>query len=186
MTNLIRSGRGRRVIALSALAVAGALALSACGDDGGDAGAVNPSADLEAGKTQFTAVCGGCHQLADAGSKGLIGPNLDDAFRGARTSGFKDSQFEGVTLRWIEIANQPMPRDLVTGQDAINVAAYVASVAGKDDTAAINPIQPWISEDVQVAMPSGFRKDPFGEQSTSVNPAGGVPQTEAPPSGENP
>lgn len=187
MTKLIRSGRGRRVIALSALAVAGALALSACGDDG-DSGTegVNPSADLEAGKTQFTAVCGGCHQLADAGSKGLIGPNLDDAFRGARWSGFPESQFEGVTLRWIEIANQPMPRDLVTGQDAINVAAYVASVAGEDETSAVNPIQPWVSEEVQVAMPSGFRKDPFGEQSTNVNPAGGVPQEEGQAGEENP
>ena len=36
--------------------------------------------DAAAGKTVFaSAGCGGCHTLADAGTNGSIGPNLDDA-----------------------------------------------------------------------------------------------------------
>lgn len=163
--------RGRRVLVVGALAAATAtLGLAGCGD-GGDSGAVSANANLEAGKQQFTAVCGGCHQLEDAGTQGNVGPNLDDAFRGSRQAGFKESQFEGVTLRWIQIANQPMPRDLVTGQDAIDVAAYVASVAGESDHSAVASLLPWVQEDVQTAQPSGFRKDRYGEQSKTINPA---------------
>jgi mono/diheme cytochrome c family protein len=122
----------RPVLALIAVGTA-AFGLAACQTTKGD------SADLEAGKTLFTGQCGYCHVLADAGSKGgqldnpaTDGPNLDDAFRGARWSGWKDSQFEGVVMRWIKTAQPPMPRDIVTGKDAENIAAYVASVAGKD------------------------------------------------------
>ena len=35
-----------------------------------------------------------------------------------------------------------MPRDLVTGQDAEDVAAYVATVAGLDDQSAVRPAPP--------------------------------------------
>jgi mono/diheme cytochrome c family protein len=35
--------------------------------------------DPVAGKTVFTANCGACHTLSDAGTSGAIGPNLDDA-----------------------------------------------------------------------------------------------------------
>ncbi|MEP7225287.1 MAG: cytochrome c, partial [Actinomycetota bacterium] len=31
------------------------------------------------GKSIFTASCGSCHTLADAGTEGAIGPNLDEA-----------------------------------------------------------------------------------------------------------
>jgi mono/diheme cytochrome c family protein len=35
--------------------------------------------DPEAGKAVFTANCGGCHTLEDAGTNGQVGPNLDQA-----------------------------------------------------------------------------------------------------------
>ena len=34
-------------------------------------------ADLAAGKSPFTATCGGCHTLKDAGTTGNVGPDLD-------------------------------------------------------------------------------------------------------------
>jgi mono/diheme cytochrome c family protein len=78
-------------------------------------------ADLAAGKTAFTATCGGCHALKDAGTNGQVGPDLDS--------------FGTLTVALVahQIANGggPMPPKLLTGQDAANVAAYVASVAGK-------------------------------------------------------
>jgi mono/diheme cytochrome c family protein len=78
-------------------------------------------ADLAAGKTAFTATCGGCHTLKDAGTNGKVGPDLDCL--APLTS-------ERVAK---QIANggQIMPPKLLTGKDATNTAAYVASVAGK-------------------------------------------------------
>ena len=121
-----QSRRSAARIGLVALCAA-AFTLAACG--GG-------TRDLANGKKQFAA-CGGCHTLADAGTKGTVGPNLDDAFRGARTDGFEKSSFEGVVRYWIdkpEQRSQPlMPADLVTGKNADDVAAYVAAVAGTAD-----------------------------------------------------
>ena len=78
-------------------------------------------ADLAAGKTAFTATCGGCHTLKDAGTTGKVGPDLDSL--APLTS-------ERVAK---QIANggQIMPPKLLTGKDAANTAAYVSSVAGK-------------------------------------------------------
>jgi plastocyanin len=125
---------------LAALGAAGAaLVLAACGSQ--------PAADVANGKEKFAA-CASCHALADAGAKGgpaLSGvpvPSLDDAFRGARQNGWKDSQIRGVVARWIREPAAPMPADLVTGQDVQDVAAYVASVAGKSQESEVRAITP--------------------------------------------
>ena len=39
--------------------------------------------DVVAGKRAFVQSCGGCHTLARAGTQGVAGPNLDEAFRRA-------------------------------------------------------------------------------------------------------
>ena len=124
----------RRGAAALALAVAG-LALAGCGSSG-------ESADLAAGEQTFKNLCSSCHTLEAAGTPPAhVGPSLDDSFRAARQVGMSDSQFKGVVHRWIEIAQQPMPRNLVTGADAENVAAYVASVAGKSPDSQPFPYQ---------------------------------------------
>jgi mono/diheme cytochrome c family protein len=122
--------RARR--AAAALAVGGGLLIAAgCGHD-------SMSGDAAAGKTQFANLCASCHTLADSGKPpSQIGPSLDDAFRASRQAGFNEQQFAGVVLRWITEAQQPMPRDLVKGQDAKDVAAYVASVAGRTPNSAV-------------------------------------------------
>ena len=87
---------------------------------------------MDNGKTQFANLCASCHTLAASGTPpSNIGPNLDDSFRASRQAGIEDSQFSGVVQRWITEAQKPMPRDLVTGQDAVDVAAYIA--AGRGD-----------------------------------------------------
>ncbi len=78
-------------------------------------------ADLAAGKSSFTATCGGCHTLKDAGTTGNVGPDLDS---------LAPLTAERVAKQ-IEKGGGPMPPKLLTGQDATNAAAYVASVAGK-------------------------------------------------------
>ena len=52
-----------------------ALALGGCGTRG-----YTSEGSQGAGKELFVKACGGCHTLADAGTAGTIGPNLDDAF----------------------------------------------------------------------------------------------------------
>jgi uncharacterized cupredoxin-like copper-binding protein len=104
--------------------------------------------DLVQGKKDFVARCGTCHTLARAGTKGTVGPDLDEAFRRPRQDGFKSSTFMGVVERQIENPNTngqtdpqtgkpltAMPAKIFTGQAARNVAAYVAQAAavpGKD------------------------------------------------------
>jgi mono/diheme cytochrome c family protein len=117
-----------------AISVGAALVLVAGCGQGGE--------DLANGKTQFSAACGGCHALEDAGTKGAIGPDLDDAFRGSRQQGFEQSSFQGLVHRWISFSQPPMPRNLVTGQDAEDVAAYVASVAGTSENSQPRVAQP--------------------------------------------
>jgi plastocyanin len=107
--------------------------------------------NLVNGKEKFVAECAQCHVLERAGATGVVGPNLDEAFQRARKDGFGESTFEGLVYAQIlNPAVNPqrdpvtgreasMPADLVTGEDAEDVAAYVASAAGKagEDTGAL-------------------------------------------------
>jgi cbb3-type cytochrome c oxidase subunit III len=109
--------------------LAAAAVLAGCGT-GGKATPL-AHADQDKGQKLFKSECGGCHTLAAAGTPGTTGPNLDDAFRGALEQGFEQSTVQNVVLDQIREASPPMPKNLVTGQDAEDVAAYVAAVAGK-------------------------------------------------------
>jgi cbb3-type cytochrome c oxidase subunit III len=108
------------------LALATALLAAGCGTGGLASGG-----DESQGKTLFLSKCAGCHTLAAAGSHGVQGPNLDDAFAYSRKQGFKEVTIEQVVRDQIELAVPPMPQNLVKGADADSVAAYVAAVAGK-------------------------------------------------------
>jgi mono/diheme cytochrome c family protein len=99
---------------------------------------LGPKANLDKGQQLFTQKCGSCHTLTGAGTNGDIGPNLDFAFKQARANGFDSDTIKGVVEYQIAHARPEspqqtdiyMPQNLVTGEDASNVAAYVASVAG--------------------------------------------------------
>src|SRR5947209_4534447 len=101
----------------------------------------HPTADLVRGKQLFIQKCGSCHTLGHAATKGSVGPNLDDAFRQDRVDGIKTTSIEGLISYWIQYPNGQgvMPARLFTGQDAQNVASYVASVAAipGQDTGAL-------------------------------------------------
>ena len=110
-----------------------AIAATGCGTTGlPEAG----SGDATQGRVLFKAKCGQCHTLADAGTRGVIGPNLDDAFRQSRADGLGDLTIQSVVRDQIAYpVEHPttgapgMPADIVTGEDADSVALYVASVA---------------------------------------------------------
>jgi len=66
--------------------------------------------------------CGSCHTLADAGTTGTVGPNLDD---------LKPS-FEAVQQQ-VTNGGGAMPsfKGQLAPQQIDDIAAYVSSVAGK-------------------------------------------------------
>jgi cbb3-type cytochrome c oxidase subunit III len=124
----------RHRFAIALVASAALLALAGCGSEGH----VEDPGNATAGKQMFVASCGSCHTLADAGTKGVIGPNLDDAFRSVRVEqGFDESTIRDVVRGQIAYptehppSGEPgMPANLVEGDDADAVASYVAAVAG--------------------------------------------------------
>ena len=97
--------------------------------------------NLVTGKKLFATNCASCHTLSHANSTGTVGPNLDDAFRQDRADGVKSTSIEGLVDYWIQWPNTQgvMPSMLLKGQDAQDVAAYVASVAAEpgQDTGAL-------------------------------------------------
>ncbi|MFL5827082.1 MAG: plastocyanin/azurin family copper-binding protein [Thermoleophilaceae bacterium] len=97
-------------------------------------GSRDSNPDLVNGKTLFVGkgTCGSCHSLAHANTKGTQGPNLDDAFATDRRDGIGQDTIEGVVEGQIAHPrrNSIMPAGLVKGDNARDVAAYVASVAG--------------------------------------------------------
>ena len=111
------------------LVLATALLAAGCGTGG-----ISKGGDATQGKQLFLDKCGGCHTLADAGTHGTQGPNLDDAFAPSLKQGIEQVTIEQVVRDQIELAVPPMPQDLVTGSNADAVAAYVASVVGKPST----------------------------------------------------
>ena len=128
-----RGSYGRVVIG----GVVSALVLSGCQLKGG-------GEDLVNGKQLFLQECAACHALERAGATGVTGPDLDAAFAQARKDGLGESTFRGVVEQQIINPNQnpqidpdtgdetQMPADLVTGDDARDVAAYVAQAVAKE------------------------------------------------------
>jgi mono/diheme cytochrome c family protein len=114
------------------LALALTLFAAGCGTGG-----ISEGGDVARGKALFIngesgkPSCGSCHALRDAGTRGIPNyPNLDDAFSSVRRQGMKESTIQQVVRDQIELANPPMPQNLVRGDDADAVAAYVAMCAG--------------------------------------------------------
>lgn len=117
----MRASRARHLAAATALAAL----LGAC--------AKQPAPDLANGKQLFTQRCGSCHVLKRADTGGTVGPDLDAAFAASRRSGLGVDTIEGVVRGTIAHprASSAMPPALVEDRDARDVAAYVASAAGR-------------------------------------------------------
>jgi mono/diheme cytochrome c family protein len=133
---MLRRAETRSVWRLAGLVACGLILLAL-----GGCAVKHPTSNLVAGKTLFNEKCQSCHTLRRAGASGTVGPNLDDAFRQDRRDGFKNKDIEGLVNYWIQYPNSAgvMPGMLLKGQDAQNVAAYVAAVAAMpgEDTGAL-------------------------------------------------
>jgi mono/diheme cytochrome c family protein len=85
------------------------------------------SAAEKHGRDLFVEDCGSCHTLDAAGTTGQLGPDLgdiplteEDVLAAIRTGGGRHSHGAGGRTG-------NMPRNLVTGQDAKDVAAFVSA-----------------------------------------------------------
>jgi plastocyanin len=148
--------------------------------------------NLVSGKQNFVAKCGSCHVLKRAGTTGVTGPNLDEAFQRARADGFGQSTFKGVVYRQIlqpartaqtdPKTGKPsaeMPAKLFTGEDAQDVAAYVATAVAKagEDPGQLGTVG--VKRSDEVAKAEG------GKLEIPADPSGGLAyqfgSAEAPP-----
>lgn len=140
------------------VAAVASAALVAVASAGCGTGGYTSSGSQGAGKEHFTQRCGTCHVLADAGTAGTIGPNLDNAFAQARADGMTSETFTQVVAGQIKFpitetstGAQGMPAvdetlpscdDVEEGQFCVDdqdqavsdVAVYVGSVAGTGAT----------------------------------------------------
>jgi cytochrome c oxidase subunit 1 len=138
--NLLQTARGRQrpdddrpvlrderqLVLMSGIALAFVIPLFAVGID--QRATVEPEAARAGaaaaggppGRSLFVQTCGGCHTLADAGSTGVTGPNLDQ---------LKPDVARVETA--IANGKGAMPAKLLTGTEARQVAGYVAEVAGR-------------------------------------------------------
>ncbi len=168
----------RRTLLRGAL---GACAIGAAALSAGCGGVADRGSNVVNGKQLFVEKCGSCHILNRAGTKGVTGPNLDQAFARARQDGFGSTTFQGIVHRQIE---QParraqvdpatnkelplMPANLVKGEDARDVAAYVADAAakgGKDQGALAS---------VGAAVAEGTAKAEGGKLEIPADPGGAL------------
>ena len=131
--------RVRRRPVLTAVAVA-LFVVFAAGCGSGSVGYSEGNGDRAHGKELFVKSCGSCHTLADAGTSGKIGPNLDYAFLQSRHDGLGESTFVQVVRGQIaypvvkpSTGAPGMPANILEGQDADDVASYVGAVAGVGD-----------------------------------------------------
>ena len=119
----VSSSHAFRAPLTAALVVASGFAVNACALTENES-----EVDTVAGKQLFVQKCGSCHTLNRASTKGTTGPNLDQAFQQALKDGMGRSGVRGAVRSQINsprIGSQ-MPADLVKGDQADQVAAYVA------------------------------------------------------------
>jgi cytochrome c6 len=121
----------RRLVLLAGLVVA----LAGCG--GGEEASPEPATvegevttqaepagqgDAENGKQIFMAQgCGSCHVLADAGTSGTVGPNLDETKPTVELAVDRVTNGSGV---------MPSFKDKLSEQEILDVATYVSESAG--------------------------------------------------------
>src|SRR4051812_41876729 len=84
----------------------------------------NAKPDVQRGRTLFIESCAACHNLDAANARGVTGPDLDKI-------GTVTPQRVESAIRIGGTGQLRMPARLLQGQNAKDVAAFVAAVAGK-------------------------------------------------------
>jgi mono/diheme cytochrome c family protein len=110
--------------------------------DGDSANAEPVPAELKGGQTLFETNCGTCHTLYAAGTDGNFGPDLDELLAPSGppegpTAKQTIEATEGRVLNAVEAGVDSstttgrMPAGILSGEQAEEVAAFVAATAGE-------------------------------------------------------
>jgi mono/diheme cytochrome c family protein len=100
--------------------------------EGGDeAAAVAVKSYDEGGRELFVNNCASCHTLAAAGADGVVGPNLDDLLAPGGTGSFESSYGRAINAVTCGFGGGRMPAAILQGENAEDVAAFVAAYAGQ-------------------------------------------------------
>ena len=121
----------------TALAVAVSVGLLACGF-GEEKISVSKDEPEYSGAVVFSTHCSGCHTLSAAGTQGTgnrgertQGPNLDQ-----RTETYEDALF---AIQNGGFSGAIMPQNIVVGEEAEEVARFVAKYAGSESEESPRP-----------------------------------------------
>jgi mono/diheme cytochrome c family protein len=127
-----------RVRALSVTATAALITLSVAACGGKESISVSEDSPDYAGAQLFATHCSGCHTLSAAGTQGTgnrgqrtQGPNLDQ-----RTESYEDALF---AIRNGGFSGAIMPQNIVVGEEAEQVARFVAKYAGRQAQTTVTP-----------------------------------------------
>ena len=124
---------GRRRIAIAAALVVAAVGAVACGSQGISSQIRSQPANVQRGAVLFSQRCSGCHTLNVVGAQGTTnnvrerervdGPNFNTRHETADNVlyAIRNGGFSGAI----------MPENIVVGQDANDVAAFLSKYAGR-------------------------------------------------------
>jgi mono/diheme cytochrome c family protein len=99
--------------------------------EGSESASESAPSGLQEAKELFLTNCGACHTLAEAGTDGVIGPDLDDLLAPPSASPPDPATVRPRVLSAIlEGREGRMPKGILTGQQAEEVASYVSQVVG--------------------------------------------------------
>lgn len=93
-------------------------------------GGVDLNASQTAGREIFAKDCATCHTLQASNAVGKVGPNLDNLIGALPGPKQKEALILDAIASGRARGQGQMPAGLVDGQDAQDVASYVAAVAG--------------------------------------------------------
>jgi len=122
-----------------------------------DAAVVRVEPQDQASKEIFADNCGSCHTLAAAGTDGVVGPDLDDLLVTSGTN--SPEQYDGIYSRVISAVAcgraGRMPKGILLGEEAKEVAAFVGAYAGQIDKGPAIDIETAPKPDPPACTPTG-------------------------------
>jgi len=134
-------GRRRRLALSGTLLFAAAVGVTACGEKGIELSKSDPNYPAA---QLFVAHCSGCHTFSVAGTEGSA-TKVSTRERKDGPSFDQRKEQESDVIYAIEnggFSSGPMPQDILTGEDAKKVAAFIGKYSGSKAARPPSPSQP--------------------------------------------